>query len=390
MKRYWGVRALVTVVVIGASISGLLCGLPAQSRSGAAQAYYPGKGDDWEKRAPETLGFDPVRLQEAVDYAKQTYAPQPRDKNGTPTFGLYDEPYGDIVGPTKERGESNGIIIRNGYIAAEWGDTRRVDMTYSVTKTYLSTTAGLALDRGLIRSVHDRVGEYVLDAGFESEHNAPITWHQLLNQTSGWQGTLWGKPDWADRFRETKRAPEAPGKHWRYNDVRVNQLALSLLHVWRRPLPQVLKEYIMDPIDASPTWRWYGYENSWVTLDGIKMQSVSGGGHWGGGMFISSRDHARFGYLILRDGKWKERQLISKKWIEMASTPTPLQPTYGYMNWYVNTNKKQFPSAPETSLFFLGAGTNMIWLDKSHDLLVVGRWLGKADGFIGKVVAALR
>jgi CubicO group peptidase (beta-lactamase class C family) len=145
----------------------------------------------------------------------------------------------------------------------------------------------------------------------------------------------------------------------------------------------------MDPIGASPTWRWHGYDNSWVTIDGVKMQSVSGGGHWGGGMFISTRDHARFGYLFLRGGKWKERQIISENWIKLASTPTNLQPNYGYMNWYLNTNRKQFPSASESAIFFLGNGTNMIWIDRDHDMVVVVRWLSAVDGFIQRVLAAV-
>jgi CubicO group peptidase (beta-lactamase class C family) len=89
--------------------------------------------------------------------------------------------------------------------------------------------------------------------------------------------------------------------------VRVNVMALAALQVWRRPLPEVLREEVMEPIGASSTWRWYGYENSWVDLDGQKMQSVSGGGHWGGGMFINSYDMARFGYMYLRNGKWKDQ-----------------------------------------------------------------------------------
>ena len=267
--------------------------LVCQAAAAQQASYYPGRWDEWERRAPEQVNLDAARLNEAIAFAKAHYSPQRRDKNGAAVFGTDGEPYGEIIGPTKERGASNGLIVRHGYIVAEWGDTSRVDMTFSVTKTYLSTTAGLALDRGLIRDVHDRVRDYAPDAGFDSEHNAQITWHQLLNQTSGWQGALWGKPDWADRFNGTRRPSEPPGKHWRYNDVRVNQLALALLHVWRKPLPQVLKELVMDPLGASPTWRWHGYDNSWVTIDGAQMQSVSGGGHWGGGMFISSRDHAR-------------------------------------------------------------------------------------------------
>src|SRR5690606_11524235 len=281
------------------------------------------------------------------------------------TFGR--EPFGDAIGPFRDRGDPSGMIIRHGYIVAEWGDTRRVDLTFSVTKSFLSTVVGLAYDRGLIRDVHDTVREYMAPISlaapgggplstrlsadrfgegrpielFESEHNRKITWDHLLRQTSDWEGTLWGKPDWADRpdrdpSRWLNRRRNEPGTVYEYNDVRVNVLALAALNIWRRPLPQVLKEYVMDPIGASNTWRWHGYDNSWVLIDGLAMQSVGGGAHWGGGMWISARDQARFGLLTLRRGRWKDRQILSEEWIRMATTPTPVQPDYGFMNYFLN------------------------------------------------------
>jgi CubicO group peptidase (beta-lactamase class C family) len=60
----------------------------------------------------------------------------------------------------------------------------------------------------------------------------------------------------------------------------VNLLAYSLLEVMRKPLPVVLRERIMEPIGASTTWRWYGYDNSFVNIDGQMIESVSGGGHF--------------------------------------------------------------------------------------------------------------
>jgi CubicO group peptidase (beta-lactamase class C family) len=167
----------------------------------------------------------------------------------------------------------------------------------------------LAWQRGLIHDVNDRVRDYMPTPElFDSPHNQPITWNHLLRQTSDWQGTLWGKPDWADRPEGEKpsdypkRKLWEPGAHYKYNDVRVNLLAYAALNVWRRPLPEVLRDEVMEPIGASNTWRWHGYDNAWVTIDGRKVQSVTGGGHWGGGMFISARDMARFGYLFLRNG----------------------------------------------------------------------------------------
>src|SRR5215470_14522789 len=166
-----------------------------------------------------------------------------------------------------------------------------------------------------------------------------------------------------------------PGTHFKYNDVRVNVMALAALNVWRRPLPDVLREEIMNPIGASSTWRWYGYENSWIEVDGRKVQSVSGGGHWGGGMFINSYDMARFGYLFLRNGKWKDRSIVSEKWIQMARTPGPDNKTYGYANWYLNTDQKPLPAAPATAVRFVGNGSNIIYIDWDNDVVAVFRWI---------------
>lgn len=340
--------------------------LHAQSDS----VYYPGRTGEWESRRPEEVGINPDALQEAVDFAIANEFGGPKDlKVAIQRSFEHDN---TIVGPTKDRGGPAGIIIKDGYIVAEWGDTKRVDMTFSVTKSYLSTIAGLALDAGLIADVHDKVGDYVCDGTFASEHNSKITWHHLLNQSSDWSGTLWDRPDWADRpprgsTREElkNRELKEPGTSFKYNDVRVNVLAYSLLQVWRRPLPVVLKEKIMDPIGASSTWRWHGYENSWVDVDGLKMQSVSGGGHRGGGMFINTRDQARFGYLFLRNGKWKDRQLISEEWIRMARVPSEAKFNYGYM-WWLNN---------ESIFSAVGFGGNYIVVDTEHDLVVVARWL---------------
>ena len=142
----------------------------------------------------------------------------------------------------------------------------------------------------------------------------------------------------------------SPGTHWEYNDVRVNRLALALLRVFKEPLPAVLKREIMEPIGASDTWNWHGYRNSYVEIDGQKMQSVSGGAHWGGGLWISTLDQARIGLLMLNEGQWNGRQLISKEWIKQSVTPCALNPNYGMM-WWLNTIGEQAPGASRSSFF---------------------------------------
>jgi hypothetical protein len=363
---------------------------PAQS------LYYPGAGNDWEVRKPEDVGMDSAALEAAIAFARTNETRMPRELTSRGRDS--QDPYDAILGPQKDRAPINGIILRQGYIVGEWGETKRVDMTFSVTKSFVSTLAGLALDRGLIQDVNHMVKDYVDDGGFDSAQNSKITWNQLLNQTSEWQGTLWNKPDWAhSRPNENpatwpNRKPGEPGSRWEYNDVRVNRLALALLRVWRRPLPQVFREYVMDPIGASRSWEWHGYENSWVTIDGMRMQSVSGGGHWGGGMWINARDMARFGLLSIRNGRWKERQILSEKWIRMAKTPTVLNPNYGYMNWFLNTNRKEWPSVPDTTFCHIGAGTNAICAIPEYDIVAVVRWIetSKLDGFLQRVIASAK
>ena len=391
---------------------------PAAAQRSAREPYYPGPGDLWERRAPRQVGLDSARLAAAIAFAVANESKAPRDMAvaQATTFGRV--PYGEAIGPFRDRGAPTGIVVRRGYVVAEWGEPERVDMTHSVTKSFLSAVVGVAVDQGLIRSVGDTVHAEMapvfalgdarppLHAArpgapeamelFATPHNRTITWDHLLRQTSGWEGTLWGKPDWADRPSAeprpwTAKARPAPGAVFEYNDVRVNVLALAALNVWRRPLPEVLGEHVMDPIGASRSWRWLGYDNSWVLLDGRAVQSVSGGGHWGGGLFISARDQARFGYLTLRRGRWRGRQLLSERWVRQALTPTPAQPTYGHMNWFLNTDRKLWPSAPATAFAHIGNGTNIVYVDPEHDLVVVARWIedDAIDGFLARVLGAV-
>ena len=365
--------------------------------------YFPDPGDRWERRAPEQVGMDPDRLAAAVRFTEEHETPMPRDlRQAIGELTRQEGQYGAIVGPVKSpRGGVNGIVVRHGYIVAEWGDTATVDMTFSVSKSYLATLAGLALDRGLIRDLDDPVRDYVDDGGFDPPHNSKITWRHLLQLTSEWQGVLWGKPDAVDHNRVTgsdpvetpkgnERALREPGTYFEYNDVRVNRLALALLRIWGRPLPELFKEAIMDPIGASGTWKWHGYENSYVDVAGRRLQSVSGGGHWGGGVWVNSRDHARFGYLHLRRGRWRDRQLVSESWVETATAPSAVNPGYGCL-WWLNTGRAAYPSAPESSYFALGWGRNAIWVDPEHDIVAVVRWIDPSslDGFAERVLAAI-
>lgn len=354
----------------------------------AQSSYFPSK-ETWETKPPSFFQYDSKKLDKAIDFVTKTQNDGNKDLRVEILKGFSSEPYHSILGPTKKRGETNGLIIKDGYVIASWGDTKRVDMTFSVTKSYLSAVTGLAIDNKLIKSEKDLVSDYLWDKTFDGKMNSKISWEHLLNQSSDWSGNLFGINHWEDRPDISKNlddwrseAQKEPGTYYKYNDVRVNVLAYSLLQVYRQSLPKVLKQSIMDPIGASDSWRWYGYENSWVNIDGLMVQSVSGGGHNGGGVFINSEDHARFGLLYLNNGMWKNKRIISEEWINKSIKPSQTNPEYGYM-WWINSKDGEdyaisdWKNVPTNVYYGAGFGGNYIVVIPDENMVVVGRWLGR-------------
>ena len=361
--------------------------------------YYPPRGAVWETRQPGDFGMDAAALQQAVEFAGAHEYSGSRDLRLAILEGFRQEPYHQLLGPVKKRGGPAGMILKKGYLIASWGDTRRVDMTFSVTKSFLSTVAGLARQKGLITDLEEPVANYVWDGTFDGAHNSRINWVHLLQQNSDWSGDLWGVHDWADRPpREggiddwKNRTLVEPGTVMEYNDVRVNVLAYSLTQVWRQPLPQVLREAIMDPIGASAAWRWYGYDHAWSVIDGLKMQSVTGGGHSGGGLFISAEDMARFGLLFLSRGQWNGQPLLDPAWIDEAVSPSAPNPNYGYMWWLNRPGDRQWKGLPENIYYAAGFGGNFIVVCPQEELVMVLRWLepSQIEAFVNQVYQALR
>ena len=317
-----------------------------------------------------------------IDWTRDTSSPWGIHENDMP-------PWNRLLGPVWPRGGVSGAVVINGERLISWGDSQRPDLTFSVAKTYLSLLCGLAFDAGLIRDVDECVVISLPGIGFESKHNKSITWRHLLQQTSEWSGVCCGVPDQADHYRYlsfqdssyrssfrkgTKRQMHEPGTYWEYNDVRINQLSLALLHLFRQPLDEVFEQRILKPIGCSCDWDWAPYFDAFIDIDGITMPTLPGGSHWGGGVRISSQDQVLIGQLLLQRGRWRGEAIISEDWIDLMLTPSRLAPYYGFLTW-LNTDGILFPRLPESSLFDIGAGGSYTWIDPELNAVTVIRWI---------------
>jgi CubicO group peptidase (beta-lactamase class C family) len=330
------------------------------------------------------MSFDQDALNAALAFAEAQESPFPRDLRTHLEAGYFEPaPHNAIIGPIFPRGAPNGLVLRRGERVGGYGDTRQADMTFSAAKSYLSLLAGIAWADRLIPDLDQPVRQTVRDGGFESDQNAGITWRHLLTNTSEWEGELFGKSDVIDHGRDlaregsgpkgVARPRHAPGTHWEYNDVRVNRLSLSLLRLFRRPLPEVFAERIAGPIGCSRDWVWYAYDNALVEVDGRRLPSVPGGTHWGAGMRIHAEDQARIGELVRNRGAWGGRQVIPAEWLDWSLAPCPLNPSYGFL-WWLN-GAGRWPEAPRDSVFAMGAGGNVTWIWPEGEVVAVLRWV---------------
>ena len=112
----------------------------------------------WEIKPPAELGLREDGLAAASAYHRAHESAWPRDfitESGR-YIGVADEPAdSEVLGPVRPRKDPNGLILRHGYVVAEWGDTSRVDMSFSIAKSYLAVLAGVAHARGLIRDIDE-------------------------------------------------------------------------------------------------------------------------------------------------------------------------------------------------------------------------------------------
>ena len=337
--------------------------------------------------ADNQSAFDPDAIAEIASFAAGCGTGIPRDTGQLMYEANLAGGEGELaalMGPMKDRGPSTGLIAHRGELVASWGTPDRPDIAFSLAKIFVSTLAGIAFRDGLIGDLDAPVSASVEAEWFSGPHNSRVTWRQLLQLTSEWSGTLFGRPDSIDWHRTVGAAAAArpkgsprqiqpPGSYWEYNDVRINALCLALTLLFGEPLPAVLDRKLMQPLGASSTWSWNGFPNADLEWNGRTIAFVPGGSHWGGGMQVSALDLALVARLYLQRGVWNGTQLLPTQWINTSLRPSSLKRDYGFL-WWLNTNGA-FATFSRTAFWAAGLGGNFLLADPQRDLLIILRWI---------------
>jgi CubicO group peptidase (beta-lactamase class C family) len=265
-----------------------------------------------------------------------------------------------------------GCVVRHGYMVYAWGDQRKSSDVASAFKPLLSTLLFMAVQEGRLKSVDERVAEFepglkTLNSGKDSG----ITWRHLASQTSGYG------------------LSEAPGVAYSYNDFALALYYDTLTYqVFGTNGTEVLRTRLAEPLQ---------FEDNF-TFDAF------GPNNRPGRLALSVRDFARFGLLYLRNGKWRDKQLLRPEFIRLAidspipaNTPltrgreadmlpgqrsvggtrniTRVGPGYYSFNWWLNrTNaagQRLYVDAPPDAYVASGhGGKRALWIFPGLDLIV--------------------
>jgi CubicO group peptidase (beta-lactamase class C family) len=324
--------------------------LPAPGTQPAA--VFPGK--DWERRAPADLGFDEHALRRLI-----------------PTYGI------------------GGVIVRHGYLAASWGNPEVAIQTASMGKAFTGTLLGLAITDEKVK-LDDPVwktwtGEGELGYRYQYLNfglNSEVTWRHMTTMTAGFPDEevfVANGEEGDNRWNYPRRYP---GAKFEYSDAGMWRFAQALTKLWHDDIRHVMQERIFAQIGVdSRRWDWLpgrevrenelypeiqGYGGYLDPPYEIERHVVRGGPGW---IVINSTDLARFGYLMLRNGRWNGKQLLSERWLAEAVKPQVRMSEvldYGF-NWWIYRGGRAF-AARGISIGW--AGISSLWVLPEYDLVI--------------------
>jgi CubicO group peptidase (beta-lactamase class C family) len=257
-----------------------LAALWLASPTGAQLPEHAWPNPDWPRATPAEAGLDEARLAQARDYALT--------------------------------GGGSGRILRHGRQVFAWGDPGPLYDLKSTTKSFGAAVLGLALMDGRVK-LDDAATKFFPGLGVPPETNARTGWlhkitlRMLATQTAGFE-----KPGGFGRLLFE------PGTRWHYSDGGPNWLADCLTLVYRRDLNELMFDRLFGPLGIGRDdlrWRDNAYRPR--QLEGIPRRE------FGAGISANIEALSRFGYLFLRDGRWKDRQLLPRDFVQQVRRTAP-------------------------------------------------------------------
>jgi CubicO group peptidase (beta-lactamase class C family) len=252
------------------------------------------------------------------------------------------------------------LIVRNGYLVYEYyrdeNEQDQVRTLQSVTKSFISALIGIALEEGHLENLDQSVAELL--PRYTPEALDPrvgeITLKQLLSMTSGFRCP---RDTCAQNPIERTFAQQmsyAPGESFNYDSASTHLLSAVITEVTGMNTLDFARTHLFQPLGISEV-RWYD-DNHGYNLGGY-------------GLYLRSRDMAKFGFLYLNNGYWDGDQIIPADYIRQSVQQQtgggfPEDEPYGYLWWVTST--RDYPS-----YFAGGYGGQYIYIFPGLDLVVV-------------------
>lgn len=245
----------------------------------------------------------------------------------------------------------NDTLVFENYHNGQEEDTRHI--SWSVAKSFISALFGIAMEEGKIKSIEQKVEEYLPElkgSGYEG-----VRIKDVLQMSTGVKFNedyadensdinRWFRAfalgDSQDEFAATLVNEIPPGTRNHYVSINTHVLGMIIVKATGKSLTEYLEEKI---------WKKIGMEHDafWVS-DNQDMEMALGG------LNATLRDYAKLGQLFLHEGNWKGEQIVPKAWVKASLTPDAphLMPDnsegaepnfgYGYQWWIPNGNEGEF------------------------------------------------
>jgi CubicO group peptidase (beta-lactamase class C family) len=312
------------------------------------------KGFSFPAAKPEQVGMNQAKLEQAKRYAQSA--------------------------------GGSGMIVRHGRVVLRWGDQKKRYDIKSATKSFGATMLGVAIKDGKLE-LDAPARQYHPTFGVPPQSNAKTGWldeitiRHLATQTAGFE-----KPG------GYKKLLFKPGTQWHYSDGGPNWLAECITLQYRRDLEDLMFERVFTPLGITrDDLRWRTNQYRKHEIEGISRRE------FGAGIHANVEALMRLGYLYLHKGRWKNKQILPRDFVDIASRP--INEVVGLPEWsdthgnasdhysllWWNNADGTLENVPRDAYWAWGLYDSLIVVIPSLDLVVVrggerGKKLPREDG----------